>query len=238
MRCNLSRLVRAAATAAVLLVPAAVNAGVLGLLDPVASSFTQSTCRKVASLFKIDAMVDCNCTANLSLLRGSAISVACGVGESVCLVNDPVPRFCGTSNLNATYNLRKGIMKASACLDLDLESMLPADFRQDFNGALDIPQFCVQAFPKDNTRLRFDRCVLSIGDNECSSCQICKSGFDMSFDCSNIDLNPFKAVLPNLKILGPKVNSTCVALGLVLGNLTIMKENSLLPFEEAAPSDE
>lgn len=85
------------------------------------------------------------------------------------------------------------------------------------NGLTKIPELCISATPKPNSLLKFDTCTATLGGTVCNSCQVCESGLDATFDCSNANF------LFNI----PLVVKECVGLG-VLTNLDAAA-NSLPP---------
>lgn len=64
-----------------------------------------------------------------------------------------------------------------------------------------------------NNPLKLDTCTFNVtyGDEICNSCTICTSGRDITFDCSNINLNPLNI---GPKIPGIEINQ-CIGLTLL-----------------------
>jgi hypothetical protein len=193
-----------------LLVPAAdalpFNLNPFDLVDPVWDFLAQTTCDTVQSLIRSQGneTFNCNCEGSFSPSKGFVTEIFCALNKAICL-NEQLQLYCGTTSFTAEYGLRTGFTKAEACIGI--ESGLPIDLGS-------IPQLCIEAIPKRNTMLQFESCSITVDDEKCASCKICANGREVTFDCSNVDLNPLD--VGNLPVVpGPTVTE-CVGIGLVL----------------------
>jgi hypothetical protein len=178
------------------------------LLSPFLNLAASSTCSTIQDIFfnSSEAAIECECDASFTLIDGIEVGVLCGNANEICLLQNS---FCGTSTFSVDYGIRTGLGSGEACLKFDtlIPGLPPA-----LVNLINIPELCIKGTA--DRGLRFGECSVTIGDTECQECTVCSSGLDVTFDCSNANLNPIGSGV--LKIPGPKVTQ-CLGIGLVPG---------------------
>jgi hypothetical protein len=173
-----------------------VNAGPLG----------QLICEPLIN--QIDSGFDCTCDSTFSLTSILSSEVNCTYFESICLENTPL---CGVPSLQAEFTLLGGSNSAEACFDLEDDTIFK--------------NICIAGTSNSTSPLRLSECNVFYGDEPCESCTVCESGREVTFDCSNININP---IAPNLVFVPGIAVDTCIGAGLLL-NLQ-GDTNSVAPF--------
>jgi hypothetical protein len=178
------------------------------LLSPFLNLAASSTCSTIQGIFFNSSLsaLECECDASFTLVDGIEVGVLCGNAKEVCLLQNS---FCGTSTFSVDYGIRTGLGSGEACLEFDalLPGLPPA-----LVDLINIPKLCIKG--TTNRGLRFETCSVTVGDAKCQDCTVCSSGLDVTFDCSNVNLNPIGSGA--LKIPGPKITQ-CLGIGLVPG---------------------
>jgi hypothetical protein len=161
-----------------------------------------TACTLAQTSLKLENNTDCKCEGEYKGLGdGFEGNVKCTLKQSPCLI--PPNLFCVKGNLGAglTFGFIGGTgFKGNLTGCFNVASGLPANVSS-------IENFCLTFIPK---KLKLGSCTAKIGAKDCTSCDICTSGTDFKFDCSNINL----ATPPFPKIPGPKITN-CIGLGLV-----------------------
>ena len=116
--------------------------------------------------------------------------------------------FCGLATVDTEFT-QDGFETLELCFEV--ESYLPPD--APVND--DLLYICIDAVPAQRGFLEFERCNIKINDRSCNSCTMCEGNRDLTFDCTNIDINPIRG---GDFIPGP--NSTaCFGFGFLLGTI-------------------
>ena len=155
-----------------------------------------------------------NCDCDLSyqgIFRGFKGEVVCDTDIPQCFL--PPDLFCATAELK--FQLAAGLF-----VDTGLNSNISAcfDVKSGFPD-LTVPiadfdnEFCFQFSPKG---LELDKCSVQISSKACTSCEICESGVDFKFNCSNIDLEKKSEVIT---VPGPEITK-CIGLSAIPTNFT------------------
>ena len=78
----------------------------------------------------------------------------------------------------------------------------------------DVPSpLCTKVNPASGKGIvQFENCEVTMGGTGCKSCKICEGGFAISFDCSNVDLQPSN---PQLFVPGPNYKALCLDVSLL-----------------------
>lgn len=159
-------------------------------------------------LNQIDFGFDCTCDTSYSLTSILTGEVNCTYADSVCLEDTPV---CGVPSLRANFTLFGGFNHAQACFDLEQDLLFD--------------NICISGKSDSSNPLRLSECNVHYGDEPCKSCTVCDSGREVTFDCSNINVNsiaPKLVFVPGIKI------DTCIGAGLILD--LYGKADSIVPF--------
>jgi hypothetical protein len=178
------------------------------LLAPFLNLAASSTCSTIQDIFFNNSLsaLECECEASFTLVDGIEVGVLCGNAKEVCLLQNS---FCGTSTFSVDYGIRTGLGSGEACLKFDT---LTPGLPPALVNLINIPELCIKGTA--DRGLRFGSCSVTVGGTECQECTVCSSGLDVTFDCSNVNLNPIGSGA--LKIPGPKVTQ-CLGIGLVPG---------------------
>lgn len=147
-------------------------------------------------LRQIEQEFDCLCDAGIGSSTIANLKVNCTYSESLCLENE---LLCGTPTLSAQFNLRGESNKAEACFELENDKLFK--------------NICINGKSDNRTPLKLNECSVHYGDELCNSCTVCESGKEVTFDCSNININPLMSNL--LFVPGLKVDR-CFGPGLLL----------------------
>jgi hypothetical protein len=168
-----------------------------------------TACTAAQTTLKLENNTNCACTGEyLGVGRGFDGDVKCSLRTSPCLIqpND----FCVNGALGA--GLAFGF-SGGAKLDTNIEGCFNVTNNSPLLSAVgNINNFCLTFIPSG---LKLKNCTAKIGATPCRSCEVCPTGVDFKFDCSNVDLYT-KTDFPNLFIPGPNFQS-CIGLGLVGG---------------------
>jgi hypothetical protein len=170
--------------------------------------FIQSACDLATSSLGIDSTLDCGCDVLYKgLFQGFSGDVVCSLANPRCLV--PPNLYCATGSIDASLEGRifgnTGLnSNIDACFDV--KSGLP-------NDVLSVPDICFSFVPKG---LKLASCSVSVGTTPCNSCEICASGVDFKFNCSNVDLVPDTNII---FVPGPAFDS-CIGLSLIPRNIS------------------
>lgn len=152
------------------------------------------------------------CTCDLGfegLFRGFVGDVNCETTERRCLVQPDL--FCADGTIE--FDLKAGLF-----VDTGLNSNVTAcfDVKSGFpEGIVELDNIICFEFATKG--LKFDACTVNIGDDTCQSCEICDSGVDFKFNCTNVDLETANA---DIKIDGPAI-STCLGLSAIPTNVRV-----------------
>lgn len=147
-------------------------------------------------LNQIDFGFECTCDASFRLRSILTGEVNCTYADSVCLESTPI---CGVPSISASFTLLGGSNDAQACFNLDRDILFDS--------------ICVSGKSDSSNPLILSECKVRYDDEPCKSCTVCESGREVSFDCSNINVN---SIAPNLKFIpGIKVDS-CIGAGVIL----------------------
>lgn len=159
-------------------------------------------------LNQIDFGFDCTCDTSFSWTSILTGEVNCTYAESVCLDGTPL---CGVPSLRANFTLLGGSNFAQACFNLEQDILFE--------------NICISGKSDSSNPLSLSECNVHYGDEPCKSCTVCDSGREVSFDCTNVNVN---SIAPNLVFIpGIKIDS-CIGAGLVL-NL-VGEADSIAPF--------
>jgi hypothetical protein len=176
------------------------------LLNSILSPIVDGVCDTTQTQLGLGDNVDCACDAELKgLFKGVEGAVSCTLPEPRCLL--PPSLYCATGDID--INVSGGLFSNTA-IAADIKGCFQVDSGLPF-GIANINDICFTFVPKG---LRLQSCTATIGDVQCDSCEICDSGVDFKFDCSNVDILPGSLRLP-----GPKI-STCLGLSLIPTNST------------------
>jgi hypothetical protein len=168
-------------------------------------------------------LLECKCTASLTLTGGVTTRAVCALKSPVCIVSD---KFCGKTEFEATYRygLRTGLQAGEACLKITSGLGIPA-----WSDFVDFPELCITG-----TRNRglggFQTCNVTFAGEACSTCSVCPSGVGATFDCSNVNATSTDGTLD---APGPNVEE-CIGFGLIPD--LRLGPNSILPFGFIADS--
>jgi hypothetical protein len=147
-------------------------------------------------LNQIDFGFDCTCDTSYSLTSILTGEVNCTYADSVCLENTPL---CGVPSLSANFTLFGGSNYAQACFNLDQDILFD--------------NICISGKSDSSNPLTLSECNVHYGDEPCKSCTVCESGREVSFDCTNINVN---SIAPKLLFIpGIKIDS-CIGAGVIL----------------------
>jgi hypothetical protein len=179
---------------------------VVTLFNVLFRPFIQSACDLATSTLGIDSTLDCSCDVRYKgPFQGFSGDVGCILDPPRCLV--PPDLYCATGSIDA--GVEAGLFSGTdfgtdieACFDV--KSGLPKD-------VLSIPDICFKFVPDG---LKLSSCTVSVGTAQCTSCEICASGVDFKFDCSNVDLVPESDLI---FVPGPAITS-CIGLSLIPTN--------------------
>jgi hypothetical protein len=178
----------------------------VSLFDLLFRPFIQSACNIATSTLGLDSTFDCSCDVRFKgLFQGFSGDVGCELDPPRCLV--PPNLYCATGSID--LGVEAGVFFGTdfstdieACFDV--KSGLP-------NNVASVPNICFKFVPDG---LKLTSCTVSVGDTPCTSCEICDSGVDFKFDCSNVDLVPESNLI---FVPGPTIAS-CIGLSLIPTN--------------------
>jgi hypothetical protein len=147
-------------------------------------------------LKQIEQGFDCDCDTKVSRVSIVKLALNCTYPDKICLEDSSL---CGTPTLNAAFSLRSGSNTGKACFELDNDKLFK--------------DICISGKSDTKSPLKLSECTVSYGTERCQSCTVCESGREVTFDCSNVNVNPvFSKVVfvPGLKI------DRCIGAGLLL----------------------
>ena len=142
--------------------------------------------------------------------RISFCTVTCVNNFPVCLSFDK--SLCGKTETTGTVSLSNEITTTiTSCVDYaNSQGGVPAAV----TDPADVPSpLCTKVNPASgNGIIQFENCEVTMGGTACKSCKICQGGFAISFDCTNVDLQPSN---PNLFVPGPDYKALCLDVSLL-----------------------
>ena len=120
--------------------------------------------------------------------------------------------LCGKTETTGTVSLSNEITTTiTSCVDYaNSQGGVPAGV----TDPADVPSpLCSKVNPASGKGLiQFENCEVTMGGTACKSCKICQGGFAISFDCTNVDLQPSN---PNLFVPGPDYKALCLDVSLL-----------------------
>jgi hypothetical protein len=133
---------------------------------PLLNVAAQTTCDTVQSILDVPkVLLECKCTASLTLTGGVTTRAVCALKSPVCIVSD---RFCGKTEFDR-YGLRTGLQSGEACLEITSGLGIPA-----WSDIVDFPELCITG-----TRNRgsggFRTCNVTFAGDACRACSVCPS---------------------------------------------------------------
>ena len=181
------------------------------LFRPILEYFIQRTCRAIFDNFNDGYRLGCRCKGVYNDgSSGIGGQIKCQIDDPFCLIDHPFQVYCGEVTIVATFNTQEGITKIKSCIDIT--SDFPKDFPLD--DITQFPRACVSVVPTNEEFLTFESCEIKFDDQVCSSCIVCESQRDFTFDCSNVNVNPAQDV-DQIFIAGPAAE--CVGFSFLFG---------------------
>lgn len=187
-------------------IPIRTEATLSFLFNTLFSPLVDRACNLAQASLGLQETATCECDLNYQgIFQGFAGAVVCTTTERRCLVQPDL--FCADGTID--FDLKAGLFvptglnsNVTACFDV--ESGFP-------EGIVELDNSVCFEFAAAGLALAFDACTVTIGSGTCQSCEICESGTDFKFNCTNIDL---ETANDNIKIDGPAI-ATCVGLSAV-----------------------
>jgi hypothetical protein len=152
---------------------------------PLWNLLVQGICNSIAPNFDDGFRLGCKCRGiynSGAALEGLGGEFTCKNDAKYCVIQGPVPLYCGTVDLKVAFNARKGPTNIDACFNV--KSGLP----EGISGG-EFPRVCAKVVP-NGPDFTFKSCEIKFGDKKCESCTICANKRDFLFNCSSINVNP------------------------------------------------
>ena len=184
------------------------------IFRPLLDFFIRSTCDAIFSNFDDGFRLGCRCRGIYDdYFGGLGGRITCQIDDPFCLINRPFKVYCGKVDITASFNTRSGISNVKACIDIT--SNFPKDFPIPIDEISEFPKACVSVVPASDDFLTFESCEIKFDKQVCSSCVVCDSKRDFTFDCRNVNVNPAQDVEPTF-IEGPFVTE-CIGFSFLFG---------------------
>lgn len=141
--------------------------------------FLNTACRQ--ALLRLDSFPNCDCA--IKRRSGSVTAdFSCSIGPAKCLVDSNV--FCVQGDYDGTIDLGlTGLVGLSSNINGCFDLSGPPPELSDL-GKFD--ELCVSVDPTFSGGL--SDCSVTIGGEDCVTCNVCPSGKDITFSCANVDI--------------------------------------------------